>query len=80
MKTRVQKWGNSLALRIPRSFADDLRLEHNTLVEVTLDQGRMIVTPVVESPTLEHLLAEVSDEQLHDEYDTGAAAGNTDGL
>jgi antitoxin MazE len=79
MKTRVQKWGNSIALRIPRSFADDLRLAHNTLVEITLDQGRMVVTPVVESPTLEHLLAEVSDEQLHDEHDTEASAGNTDG-
>ena len=34
MKTRIQKWGNSLALRIPKSFAHEVGLEQDSQVEV----------------------------------------------
>ena len=40
MKTRIQKWGNSLALRIPKSFAAETHLEQGTLVEVSLHDGK----------------------------------------
>ena len=42
MKTRVQKWGNSLALRIPKSFADEAGLRRETSVEVSLSDGKLI--------------------------------------
>ena len=40
MKTRVQKWGNSLALRIPKSFAVEAGLRANAAVELSLVEGR----------------------------------------
>ena len=43
MKTRVQKWGNSLALRIPKSYAAEARLEPGASVELTLVDGSLIV-------------------------------------
>jgi antitoxin MazE len=43
MKTRVHKWGNSLALRIPKSFADQAGLRENALVELTLNRSKLIV-------------------------------------
>ena len=77
MKTRVQKWGNSLALRIPKSFADEVGLQKETPVEVSLADGKIIVTPVTESKlTLEQLLSKVTKENLHHEVDTGSAVGN----
>ena len=41
MKTRIQKWGNSLALRIPKSFAAETHLEQGTLVEVSLHERQI---------------------------------------
>ncbi|MDQ3830846.1 MAG: AbrB/MazE/SpoVT family DNA-binding domain-containing protein, partial [Candidatus Tectomicrobia bacterium] len=57
MKARIQKWGNSLALRIPKSFAAETHLEQGTLVEVSLHNGKLLVTPLSHPTiTLEELL------------------------
>jgi len=77
METRVQKWGNSLALRIPKSFASEIGLRKETSVEISLDDGRLVITPVSRpKPTLKQLLAKVTQENLHHEVDTGTAVGN----
>ena len=72
MEARIQKWGDSLVLRIPESFATGIHLEQGTLVEMSLRDGRLVVEPVHPSPvTLEDLLKDVTPENLHDEIDTG---------
>lgn len=77
MITRVQKWGNSLALRIPKSFATEVGLQRETSVEISLTGGKLIITPVVKPKlTLKQLLATVTKENLHHEVDTGSVAGN----
>ncbi|MFO7996021.1 MAG: AbrB/MazE/SpoVT family DNA-binding domain-containing protein [Dehalococcoidia bacterium] len=77
MKTRVQKWGNSLALRIPKSFADEVGLQKETPVEVSLADGKLVITPVARPElTLKQLLTKVTEENLHHEVDTGRAVGN----
>jgi len=76
MKTRVQKWGNSLALRIPKTFAAEARLSENTPVELSLVSGRLVVQPLAHEPlTLDDLLRGVTDQNLHTEWDTGPAVG-----
>jgi len=76
METRVQKWGNSLALRIPKPLATEVGLEHNSLVELSLMDGKLVITPVVKPAlSLEHLLAQVTEDNLHGEVDTGPAMG-----
>ncbi len=64
MQTRVQRWGNSLALRIPKAFADDLGLKNNGAVEVTVSKGRLVVAPL-SCPKLADLLAGINDKNLH---------------
>jgi len=77
MKTHIQKWGNSLALRIPKSFATETHLEQGTLVEVSLVNGTLLVTPLRQpAMTLEELLQGVTPENLHHEVDTGPAVGS----
>ena len=77
MLTKVQKWGNSLALRIPKAFARDARLEIDSLVEITIVEGQIIVTPVkAPSWTLDQLLAGINKESIHHEIETGSAIGN----
>jgi len=77
MKTRVQKWGNSLALRIPKSFATEVGLERETAVDISLAAGKLVITPVAKpKATLKQLLAKITKENLHHEVDTGSAVGN----
>ncbi len=69
--------GNSLALRIPKSFANEVGLESNALVELALVNGQLVVTPVsAPSVTLDDLLAGVTAENINVEVDTGSAVGN----
>ena len=76
MRKRVQKWGNSLALRIPKAFATEIGLQRNSPVEVSLVNGQLVIVPVVEPVlTLEYLLAQVTEHNLHGEIDTGPAVG-----
>jgi antitoxin MazE len=77
MKTKVQKWGNSLALRIPKPLALDAGLRQNTDVNMSLVDGKLVITPLSKSkPTLDQLLANITDENLHSESDTDTATGN----
>ena len=77
MLTKVQKWGNSLALRIPKALARDAQLENDSLVEINIVEGQIIITPVVApSWTLEELLAGINKKNIHHEVDTGSAIGN----
>ena len=76
MRTQVKKWGNSLALRIPKPFAIEIGLERDSPVEVSLVNGHLVIAPVVEPTlTLEHLLAQVTEDSLHGEIETGPAVG-----
>ena len=43
MRTKIQKWGNSLGLRIPKSFAEEVRVEAGSTVDITVDRGRLII-------------------------------------
>jgi antitoxin MazE len=77
MLTKVQKWGNSLALRIPKAFALDAQLDNNSVVEVSLVDGQIVIKPVAaQAWSLEQLLSGVSGNNLHHETDTGGAVGN----
>jgi len=77
MHAKVQKWGNSLALRIPRAFAVDTQLENDSLVEISVVGGQIIIKPTVKPDwTLEELLEGVNEENIHCEADTGLATGN----
>jgi antitoxin MazE len=76
MKTRVQKWGHSLAVRIPKSFAVEAGLRADAPVELSVVEGTLVVQPITPQPwTLEELLRGITDENLHGEWQTGSAVG-----
>lgn len=77
MKTRIQKWGNSLALRIPRPFAEEAHLAEDASVDVTVRNGKLVVVAVLEPEyTLEELVSRITPKNRHSETDTGNAVGN----
>ena len=66
MMSRIQKWGNGLVLRIPKPLAAELGLQENSLVDLGLCQGRLIVTPSPKPAlNLDDLLAKVTKKNLH---------------
>ena len=76
MRAKVQKWGNSLAVRIPRSLAVEAGLSTESPVELVLVEGRLVVEPVVEEvPSLEELVAQITPENRHEEFDWGPPVG-----
>ena len=76
MKARIQKWGNSLALRIPKALAEEIHVQSGSQVELSLVNGKIVVEPVIHTAwTLEDLLEGVTDENLHLEIETGTSVG-----
>ena len=76
MKKRVGKWGNSLAIRIPKAFAVEIGLEEDSAVELSLVNGELVVAPKSRTPLrLDQLLEQVTEENMHDEVRTGPAVG-----
>ena len=76
MQTKIKKWGNSLALRIPKSFALNANLRQDELVDISVDKERIIITLIGDKEySLDELLAGVSEDNLHGEFDTGTPVG-----
>ena len=76
MRTKVVKWGNSLGLRIPKSFAEEVKVSEGVEVDLSLEDGSLVIRVVPQpSKNLKDLLADVTDENLHGEVDTGEPEG-----
>ncbi len=76
MLTKVQKWGNSVALRIPKAFVEEMRMTVDTAVEMSIEDGKLVISPVERVEySLEELLAQITPENWHAEVDWGAPVG-----
>ncbi len=76
MRVSVRKWGNSLALRIPKSVAADSRIKHGSVVKVSVVRGKLVVAPVsAPKYVLDQLLSGVTKKNRHGEIDTGVPTG-----
>lgn len=72
---RVTRWGNSLAVRIPRAVAEQVRLEEGGEVEMTVEDGRIVVWPRPPTYDLDELVEGITPENRHGETDWGEAEG-----
>ena len=76
MQTKIQKWGNSLGLRIPRSFAAEVQVEEGSAVDLSVKNGNLLVRPVrTRKYLLRELLKGIRFQNLHGEVPTGEAVG-----
>jgi len=77
MRTKVVKWGNSLGLRIPKAFAEEISVADGTEVELNLEDGQLVIKVAARDElNLDDLLDGVTDANLHGETDTGDAVGS----
>ena len=76
MQTKVQKWGNSLGLRIPRSFAAEAQVEAGSTVDLSVQSGSLLVRPLrARKHALSKLLKKVTRRNLHGEVSSGKPVG-----
>lgn len=76
MQTKVQKWGNSLGVRIPRPLADQTRIGEGSVVEMKEKNGEIVIKLVAPAEyTLDNLVAGITEENRHGETETGPAVG-----
>jgi len=76
MTTKIQKWGNSLAIRIPKSFAETTQIREGSEIRLSLEQDKIIVTKKeIPKYTLKDLLSKVTPNNIHKEVDFGSPKG-----
>ena len=75
MTVAIKKWGNSLALRIPKDIAQTLHIENNSTLELSIKDGALVIEPQNET-LLESLVSRIDADNLHHEVDTGKVVGN----
>lgn len=76
MRSRISKWGNSLAVRIPRALAEEAGLAEGSDVELTLRDGRIVIAPVGPEYQLHELVEGITAENRPTETDWGRPVGN----
>lgn len=76
MRTKIQKWGNSLGLRIPKAFAEEAGVSAGSEVILAIIEGGLIVRPAhPRKYSLDELLQRVTAENCHADVASGAAVG-----
>ena len=76
MVTKIEKWGNELAIRIPAAVSQKIGVVDGSVVHIVVEGGRLIVSArPFPHYRLEDLLAGIRPENLHAETDTGTASG-----
>jgi len=73
---QIVRWGNSLAVRIPKNVADEARLAEGDKLVLQAESPGNVAIKAVESPSLDELLREITPENIHTEIDWGKPVGN----
>ena len=77
MRIKIQKWGNSLALRIPKAFAFQSKIREDEYVNLILEKNKIIIEPVEEKKySLKELVSGINSSNLHRAIDFGEQVGN----
>ncbi len=77
MQTKIQKWGNSMAVRIPSAFVKETQVAYGTTVDLSVENGNIVIAPQkAQEFQLDDLLRGVNKHNLHTEAGSGGAAGS----
>ena len=75
MRTEIARWGNSLAVRLPRPITDRMSIAEGTAVELEVEDGRLVIRPSTPRFELDELLAGITPDNLPDESFDDVARG-----
>jgi antitoxin MazE len=76
MKTTARKWGNSLAIRVPKRVAEEAGLREKDCVDIEVRKGTLVVRPHLRRVyRLEDLVKRMTPRNAHHELDFGGPVG-----
>lgn len=76
MNVRVEELDGKFTLAIPDDIAANLHLAEGSVVDISVREDGIMLRPVgVSRPTLDDMLAQVTDENRHEEIDFGPPVG-----
>ncbi|MGI8425697.1 MAG: AbrB/MazE/SpoVT family DNA-binding domain-containing protein [Actinomycetota bacterium] len=76
METKIQRWGNSLGLRIPKSFAEEASVEAGSIVDISVEGGDLVVRPIrTRDYDLGELVRAITRNNVHEPVETGPPVG-----
>lgn len=76
MIVRVQKWGNSLAVRLPMHVAKEAKLEEGSELDLSEEAGYISLKPVEHEHSLHEMVLAITPENMHSEVNFGGARGS----
>jgi antitoxin MazE len=75
MKAQLVKWGNSLAVRIPKPIIEEARLQEGDFLEIEAGDGQIELRRATKIPTLAQLVSQITQENRYSEISTGPEVG-----
>ncbi len=75
MKAQMVKWGNSLAVRIPKPIIEEARLKEGDFLEIEAGDGHIELRRATKIPTLAQLVSRITQENRYSEISTGPEVG-----
>jgi antitoxin MazE len=75
MKATIQKWGNSLAIRIPKNITQDSRVSEGSSIDIIVENGKIVLSPIEKEYSLNELLKNITIDNIHSEISTGDQTG-----
>ena len=75
MTTKVQKWGNSLAIRIPKQVAKEFDLNKGSDIEIEIEDNAIKLIPKQSRPTLKEMMSKITPENQHEPIEWGRPEG-----
>lgn len=76
MSTKLQKWGNSIGVRLSKEVVKKVGFKDGKSVSVKTIGKSVIITPFKKEETLDDLLSKVTPLNIHEEIDWGPPVGN----
>jgi len=75
MKATIQKWGNSLAIRIPKNITKETRVSEGSNIDIMVENGNIVLSPIRKEYSLKELLKNITIKNIHSEISTGDQIG-----
>ena len=75
MQGAIAKWGNSLALRLPKGVAEDANLSEGADVDIQVQDGSIIIRAAKKRYNIDDLMNEFKPEHRRPEFDWGRPVG-----
>lgn len=76
MHTKIQRWGNSLGLRIPKAFAEETQVKAGSIVDIAVEGSELVIRPIrPRRYDLASLVKAITAKNVHEVVESGSPVG-----